>query len=256
MRTHRLFTVVVGLVSFAILGVTSLRAINVTPDEAAKIGQKIWQNECAGSVEGLVSWNSGEAFPSLGIGHFIWYPEGKRGPFEESFPRLVAFMEKRGVKVPHWLLGPAPWQARAEMLRDTAGVKALRTLLAETVPLQTEFAVQRLEEALPKMLNEAPASEREVIRKRFQSVGSSPRGVFALVDYVNFKGEGVLETERYKGQGWGLLQVLEGMKGSENPVRDFSQSAKEVLARRVHNSPPERHEERWLAGWQARVGHY
>ena len=24
----------------------------------------------------------------------------------------------------------------------------------------------------------------------------------ALVDYVNFKGEGVLSTERYRGQGW------------------------------------------------------
>ena len=32
-----------------------------------------------------------------------------------------------------------------------------------------------------------------------------------LIDYVNFKGEGVLETERYRGRGWGLLQVLEGM---------------------------------------------
>ena len=41
-----------------------------------ELGQRIWKNECAGSVQGLVSWNEGEAFPSLGIGHFIWYPAG------------------------------------------------------------------------------------------------------------------------------------------------------------------------------------
>ena len=50
------------------------------------LGNRIWKNECAGSVAGLVSWNDGEAFPSLGIGHFIWYPAGYTGPFDESFP--------------------------------------------------------------------------------------------------------------------------------------------------------------------------
>jgi hypothetical protein len=47
------------------------------------IGKKVWANECDGKVEGLTSWNGGEAFPSLGIGHFIWYPAGRRGPFDE-----------------------------------------------------------------------------------------------------------------------------------------------------------------------------
>jgi len=81
-------------------------------------------------------------------------------------------------------------------------------------------------------------------------------GTFALIDYVNFKGEGTLETERYKGQGWGLLQVLETMPEGGDPVREFSQAAKATLARRVRNAPPERHEERWLPGWDARVERY
>src|SRR5207249_1771599 len=82
---------------------------------------KIWQNECNGTISGLTSWNAGEDFASLGIGHFIWYPKGRRGPFEESFPKLVSFISKRGAKLPALLLGtgekPCPWNSRTEFLR-------------------------------------------------------------------------------------------------------------------------------------------
>ena len=61
------------------------------PSETRRIGKKIWQNECDGTLAGLTSWNTGENFASLGIGHFIWYPKGVRGPFEESFPAFVDF---------------------------------------------------------------------------------------------------------------------------------------------------------------------
>lgn len=231
-------------------------AAAVSPNEAALIGRKVWQNECAGSVEGLVSWNAGEAFPSLGIGHFIWYPEGQRGPFEESFPELVKFLRQRGVEAPAWVSGPAPWPDAAAMRNDAKRVAQLRSLLAGTVGIQTEFLVHRLDTALPKMLDQAPAREREALRKRFAALKATPAGAFALIDYVNFKGEGVLATERYKGEGWGLLQVLAGMRDEADPVSDFADSAKRVLARRVRNAPPERHEERWLAGWQSRVARY
>ncbi len=71
-------------------------AAELTAGQKAKIGRKIWQNECAGSVDGLTSWNGGEEFPSLGIGHFIWYPAGFKGRFEESWPSFVAFAKKSG----------------------------------------------------------------------------------------------------------------------------------------------------------------
>ncbi len=254
MKPIRLFLCAMLLVLLA-PGLQAL-ALELSPADATRIGHRVWENECAGTVEGLVSWNAGEAFPSLGIGHFIWYPAGKRGPFEESFPPLVALLQKRGVKVPPWLHGPAPWPTSAAMARDPARVRELRSLLAANIGIQTEFLIHRLETALPKMLAAAPRRESAAIRQRFQSVGATPAGAFALIDYVNFKGEGVLETERYKGQGGGLLQVLQGMSGSGEPVRDFSNAAKRVLARRVRNAPPERHEERWLPGWQSRVERY
>src|SRR5204862_5017210 len=79
-------------------------AINLSPAETRRIGNRIWQNECGGTVAGLTSWNTGENFASLGIGHFIWYPKGLRGPFDESFPKFVEFAGARHAKLPAVLL--------------------------------------------------------------------------------------------------------------------------------------------------------
>ncbi len=246
-------------------GATAAPALELSPAEAQRIGRKVWQNECGGTIAGLTSWNGGENFASLGIGHFIWYPKGVRGPFEESFPDFAAFAAERGVDLPEVVAANrasgCPWKTRAEFqaASDSAPMRALRKFLAETVGLQAEFLVRRLQAALPKMLSAAPADERAKISRQFERVAGSAAGAYALVDYVNFKGEGVLETERYRGQGWGLLQVLEGMEGSASgpaAAKEFSRSAGAVLTRRVRNSPPERKESRWLAGWLQRVASY
>src|SRR5207248_1951620 len=238
--------------------------IPISATDAKRIGRRIWENECGGTVSGLTSWNAGENFASLGIGHFIWYPRGQRGPFEESFPKLIAFVSTRGAKLPEFLLSghdvSCPWNSRTEFLRDQESpkMKRLRAFLADTIDLQTEFLIARLEAALPKMLAEASAAERDNVQRQFDRLASSPPGWYALVDYVNFKGEGTLATERYRGQGWGLLQVLENMRGadSQSALDEFVTSAKTVLRRRVANSPPERGESRWLPGWLARVDGY
>jgi len=94
-----------------------------------------------------------------------------------------------------------------------------------------------------------------LVQHNFGRIAAQPNGVYALVDYVNFKGEGTLVTERYKGEGWGLLQVLETM-GEGPALQEFSRAADKVLTRRVQNSPPERGEQRWLAGWRSRVRSY
>lgn len=235
--------------------------LHLSEKEAAEVGLKVWRNECGGSVEGLTSWNVGEEFPSLGIGHFIWYPQGYKGPFIERFPDVLAYLQKRGVKLPAWLnpeMG-CPWKSREEFLAEQKGTKLseLREMLAGTIGLQTDYLVKRLEQALPKMLEKAPQDSRDKIKKQFErmlAAGSS--GVFALIDYVNFKGEGIAETERYKGEGWGMLQVLASMDENGEPVRAFADSAISRLSLRVSNSPPQRHEERWLPGWKNRVNAY
>lgn len=265
-RTGRRWTVGPLIVlGFFLLSGDEAQAVNLSPAETARIGKRIWENECGGTVSGLTSWNAGENFASLGIGHFIWYPAGRRGPFEESFPKFLALASSRDAKLPEFLRAnqpqPCPWNSRAEFERDAHSprMEQLRQFLAATVDLQAEFLVKRLQDALPKMTRESGATDRDKIEKQFARVASTAAGCYALVDYVNFKGEGVLATERYHGEGWGLLQVLEGMSGSGdggNAAREFSESARAVLQRRVRNAPAERKESRWLAGWLSRVGTY
>src|SRR5881227_4399945 len=263
-RHHRL------AVSLIVLAATLLLqeiwcAISLSNADVLRIGKRIWQNECNGTISGLTAWNEGEQFASLGIGHFIWYPKGQRGPFEESFPKLVIFISSRGAKLPTLLLKidetPCPWNSRAEFLhaQHTPEMNQLRRFLADTVDVQTEFLIARLQNALPKMLVEAVPSERAHVQGEFERVADTPQGCYALADYVNFKGEGVLHTERYRDQGWGLLQVLEGMHETgrgATAVEEFSRSAREVLIRRVQNAPAQRHESRWLSGWLQRVKSY
>jgi len=239
-------------------------AITLSHADAQRIGKKIWQNECNGTISGLTAWNQGEDFASLGIGHFIWYPKGRRGPFEESFPKVVSFISKRGAKLPPLLLRggeqPCPWNSRVKFLRaqHTVEMNQLRQFLVDTIDLQAEFLIARLEGALPKMLAEAAPADRANVQQQFERLARTPQGCYALVDYVNFKGEGVLHTERYQGQGWGLLQVLETMHGTSDAatVDEFSSAAKAILTRRVHNAPAQRHESRWLTGWIRRVNSY
>jgi hypothetical protein len=235
----------------------------LSPAQSRQIGKKIWQNECDGTVAGLTSWNTGENFASLGIGHFIWYPPGEKGLFEESFPPLVRFISSRGAKVPALLQKTGslecPWKNRHDFLaaQQTDQMKQLRQFLADTIDLQSEFLVDRLTRSLPKMLEEAPPSDRAKIQTNFDGLSKTSLGCYGLVDYVNFKGEGVLHSERYQGQGWGLLQVLTEMKTEATPAEgEFARAAAAVLKRRVQNAPPARNEQRWLAGWLKRVNSY
>lgn len=255
-------TALSALVFGPILAVSASGGISLSHEAALHIGRKVWQNECDGTISGLTSWNAGENFASLGIGHFIWYPAGARGPFEESFPQFVHYAQEHNATIPEVVRksSACPWSSRADFLAAASSpqMKELRSFLAGTIGLQADFLARRLRDSLSKMLAAAPPAERPVIEDRFNQLANRSQGCYALIDYVNFKGEGVLETERYHGQGWGLLQVLEGMPNDSgsSAVSDFADSAEKVLRQRVKNSPPDRHEDRWLAGWLKRVNSY
>jgi hypothetical protein len=234
----------------------------LSQEQKARIGQRIWANECGGSISGLTSWNHGEEFPSLGIGHFIWYPKNFQGRFEESFPSLIAFAQERGASPPAVALQRhCPWNSKADFEADLNGteLKALRTWLANSVGLQTDFIIRRSRKALAKMLEVAPAEQAERIERNYGKVATTTNGVYALIDYVNFKGEGTNPSERYNGKGWGLMWVLMEMKDvptGQPAAAEFAAAAKRVLDRRIANSPPERGEERWRQGWHNRCDGY
>ena len=230
--------------------------------QKSAIGHKIWKNECGGTVDGLTTWNDGEEFPSLGIGHFIWYPKNFNGRFKESWPEFVSYAKRRGITPP--TIGQqrhCPWPSKAAFQKAfrSAEMNGLRDWLASHVGLQTDFIMMRSRGALPKILDAAPANSRERILANYHKVASTPQGTYALIDYVNFKGDGTVTSERYKGQGWGLLQVLSDMRDTPSgpaASREFAASAKRSLARRISNSPPARGENRWREGWFNRCNTY
>ena len=226
-----------------------------------EIGEKIFKNECDGREDYLVFWNEGENFPSFGIGHFIWFRENQDEIFDESFPKLVQFYKAREIKIPKFLEEntTAPWSSREEFLHDKEAGKLneLRDFLSKTKDLQILFIYQRLEASLVKMLERT--EDKENVEAQFYRVLQSPNGLYALIDYVNFKGEGVLPKESYNGENWGLLQVLEYMKGTKvgkEALNEFADGAKFVLKRRIRNSDPKKKEQKWLNGWLKRVNTY
>jgi hypothetical protein len=253
------------LLSYALVlsSIIHAQSIQLSSSEAHLIGQKIWHNECRCSTEQLTWWKKGEEWASLGIGHFIWYPAEKRGPFTQTFPELLTFLAQHKVQLPAWLKPnlACPWQTREAFFDalQSPRMQELRTLLSSTLELQAQFIAQRLERALPEMLNACALSERAHIQKQFYRVAQSPMGLYALIDYVNVKGEGTNPTERYNKQGWGLVQVLSRMKGKttgKEALQEFVTSAKTVLTERVHNAPPSRNEGQWLKGWHNRMDTY
>lgn len=228
------------------------------------LGERVYASECNSRPACLTAWNQGEDFPSLGIGHFIWYPRGSAGPFEETFPDLLRYLLAQGVALPDWLLTAldtgAPWANREAFYREIDAPKMgqLRLLLMDSRHHQARFIADRLASSFADLVAAAPATRREQLERRLTELAASrpPLGLYALIDYGHFKGTGLSPDERYAGEGWGLLQVLLAMPAGDASLEGFVAAAGEVLRRRVRNAPPARNESRWLQGWLNRLQGY
>jgi len=188
--------------------------MKLSREQLLAVAEKIFQNETGGVRNNLVDWNDGENFPSLGIGHFTWF----KASGDKDIQELIAFFDN-------------------------------------TRDIQVMFIYDRLKSSLDKMIQ--ASSNKENLKNQFDRMVNTPNGLYALIDYVNFKGEGLKGVSSYNNVAWGLRQVLENMKGTatgQSALVEFSNSAKDILARRVKNAP--RNESRWLQGWYNRVDTY
>jgi hypothetical protein len=143
--------------------------------------------------------------------------------------------------------------------RSGPDAERLQGFLIDTLDVQVRYMVRRLEAALPSILQAAPRDRRQVVHRNYLRLARTPMGRYALVDYVNFKGEGTLASERVAGEGWGLLQVLEGMDSVAavvDPRRAFVESADRVLTRRAMHDPRPHVRKTWLPGWRKRLETY
>ncbi len=247
-----------------------LPPLELTPEQAMKVGRQVWLNETGGNRDMITAWNATEDFASMGIGHFIWFSEGLDTRFKESFPTMMAYLRSRGAKLPGWLdkptIPPSPWSTREQFLRDFNKPKMteLRAFLHDNVGLQAEYLAIRMQAALPKILDalETPA-EREHVRAQFIRVATASPDLYPLIDYINFKGEGIAPSETFPNrdtgvpEGWGLKDVLLAMKGTSTDrdavLGEFSDAAAFALNRRIRNNPPNK---RWQRGWLKRTDTY
>jgi hypothetical protein len=232
------------------------------PDHIShQVGKRVFQNECGGLPGNLVSWNPGENFLSVGIGHFIWYPQGAAKPYVESFIQFIQFAHSQGETIPAFLQGPCPWNSRTSFLsaKDNLVRKKLEKFAQGTILLQTKFLFYRLNQAVIRIFAQLPPSRKTDITQKHDMLMASTEGRFAMVDYVNFKGEGLFPGESVHGEGWGLKQVLMEMRmptSARTAVSAFAQAAERVLERRVRLDGENKKLKRWLPGWRNRVRSY
>lgn len=254
----------VGCIFLSIAACNAQPTIPLTQAEAAAIGKQVFKNECNEQELCLTSWNNREAFASLGIGHFIWYPSGKPQRFKESFPAFVRFAKQQAPKgLPAWLDDhpTCPWRTQQEFKSALYRPKLneLRDYLNQNRGVQFRFMLQRAEQALPRLEAAVLYQQRTHIKKQISLLMQSAAGRYAVVDYINFKGEGLKLTERYNQQGWGLLQVLTDMQANnkQNAPEAFSRSAARMLTQRVANAKlMGKDESAWLKGWLKRTKTY
>ncbi len=244
--------------------------LKLTDKQANQIAHKIWLNEGSGKRSKLVWWNKGEEFASVGIGHFIWFTADKPMWFWEAFPPMLRFITAHGAKPPPWLTPQTHciwnhYSAWKDAKRHaTPKMRELTAFMERTKGLQARFMLHRLNTAFPKILQYATAHHQGTIVARnyrrllYRKNGTvDPQGAYILIDYINFKGDGINKGERYQGKGWGLYQVLNRMNPADpNPYHAFAVAGKWVLERLTHISPPARRLYRFKRGWFNRMDSY
>ena len=150
------------------------------------IAGRIFANETGGKLRYLVHWNEGEDFPSMGIGHFIWFPEGVDAPFDESFPTMLEYVKgevDECAPVPAWLAGDevpdAPWPDKATFdaerdsdpaKGDSDRISSLRDWLAKTAPEQSRYIVANF----AARWNALELDDKDVLTGVLQRLGKIP----------------------------------------------------------------------------------
>lgn len=237
--------------------------IEIDRPTAEQVGLMIYHNECSSKEQNLLFWNEKEEFPSLGIGHFIWFHENSKVSYEETFPKFIKFLQTQNCSVPEWLQDAprCPWLTRDDFYKalknNDPKMNELRHLIISTISQQTQFIVQRFHKTFSEIYNQLQSKPHAQLA--LYKMTQTPLGLYALIDYVNFKGSGLNPSERRNGAGWGLLQVVERMSQKSHwlhaPEKAFSTSAVDLLTERAESSPDGK-EKKFLPGWVKRCKTY
>jgi hypothetical protein len=143
-------------------------------------------------------------------------------------------------------------------------MKELRQFLLDTIAGQAQYLLVRAQRAMDKILQSSPDStERAHIITQFSRMVQASKDLYPLIDYIEFKGEGInpeetaVDKQTGKRQGWGLKQVLLKMNGKATEPKavlaEYADAAQSVLQQRVRNIPANHP---WESGWFRRVDTY
>lgn len=211
--------------------------VRLSDSDKDKLIAFIADKEFGGNWNNCIGWNKGEAFVSVGLGHYLWFSLGLKSPFQESFPGFIEFAHRKdragnlGLQFPAILgmdangrIQPSPWSSRSQFLseKQSRETRELIAFLSEPSMrrMQLEFQVERLKAFADKMtsfsgfpgdapLHSTPGKRAELLQELFRF----PNGIALLIHYPTFKGEGMKQSERYayqgKNHGWGLFQVID-----------------------------------------------
>ncbi|MGL4394660.1 MAG: hypothetical protein ACRCS8_05495 [Brevinema sp.] len=234
--------------------------------ELKEAATKIFFNETGGNKRFLAWWNPTEPFPSMGIGHFIWFPKDHQSIYVETFPSLKQLYREKNIAMPPLMdtNEDSPWNSyeeftNAKYLLQAKEIKQFEQFLYDTREVQLEHIFDRLKASLPKMLE--ITTNKEHVSLQFHRMLNTEGGLYPLIDYVNFKGEGTKDSEKFNGEAWGLLQVLEGMTGTEtgqSALDQFAENAEKMLMRRIENAwiEKQKDESMWVDNWTKRCRSY
>lgn len=210
-----------------ILLMVAIAGVCMAEVDYREIGRRIWVNESGAQPRRLVQWDKAAHCAALGIGSNKWFPPGRSGHADEDFPKFAAFAKARGVELPTYLQGAAPWADPEDFATDSGARKEqMHKWLATHLDLQARFLIARVYAALPGMLLQSP--RRDEVQKRFDELAASQQGLFCLADYYCLMGDGAKPENRSAG----LLQALEEMRPQTKPgmaPAEFARASAAVL---------------------------
>lgn len=252
----------------------------LTKDQLLSLGYRMWHNYAGGTLEGLTKWDGSDAdheFMYLGIANNIWLPAGSSSMFQADWPTVAQRLQELGCKIKPWMLGDCPWSSQEEFEADFNSKKMvwLREHLSKKklVRAQAFCVAERLQRSMDpnspdSLFNGLTDEQSALVQKNFDLVVhcSNPLGIYSLIDYVNYKGEGRLSgNEKFNNEGFGLLQVLLNMKTPEEGANDitimnaFVEGAKVTLHNRIINhkiQDPNSNDEQYWNMWVAHLNDY
>ncbi len=254
-----------GLFFMALCVINDSKAFEISKADTLGVAQRVFKNECDVEIGCLLEWNPGEEFLSLGLEHFTWYPANSPNNANEAFNSYLQYAKEAGEHLPDWLnktpFPACPWSNREQFLNSKGSqeYKDMLDFMTRTKDCQTNYLIENSKRSLDKIIAVAPEDQRLRITKILSQLTNDPQGLYAVIDYINFKGPGIGQADDFEGEGWGLLQVLQGMHDtstSKEALEEFVRSAKTILMHRVFNASNNKHEDRWLQGWLRRIDTY